>query len=274
MIDQLNIYGLDKVQVAIERIKLIKPRGGSFYLAFSGGKDSVVIKALADLAGVPYDAHYNITSVDPPELVKFIKTEYPDVALDIPRDNNGRAQTMWRVIAEHTMPPTQKIRYCCKFLKEGEGEGRDKITGVRWAESNRRRANRSGLEVETGTKNRELLDPDNADEEMARYCMQSKGFILNPIIDWTDEDVWEFIRRYNVPYCKLYDQGFKRLGCIGCPMAPKARRVEGFERWPKYKAAYIRAFDRMLENNKQKGLKTHNWENGEAAFNWWINREF
>lgn len=273
MIDQLNMYGLDKVQVAIGRIQQIKPRGGSWYLAFSGGKDSCVIKALADMAGAKYDAHYRITSVDPPELVRFIKEQHPDVALDFPRDKDGKAVTMWGLIEKDTMPPTMIARYCCKYLKEDGGEGRDKITGVRWDESNRRRKKRSGLEVREGEGKwanapRERLDPDNMDEDMVRYCMQSKGFILNPIIDWTTDEVWEFIHRYNIPYCHLYDEGFKRLGCIGCPQARSKEMKRQFSIYPKYKAAYIRAFNRMINNGK-KVYK--NWNTGEDVFKWWIN---
>lgn len=68
MIEQLNIYGKTKVEVAIERLKAFEPPDG-FYLAFSGGKDSIVVKKLADMAQVKYDAHYSVTSVDPPELM-------------------------------------------------------------------------------------------------------------------------------------------------------------------------------------------------------------
>lgn len=257
MIDQLNMYGMTKLEVSIERIKQIKPRGGSWYLAFSGGKDSCVIKALCDMAGVKYDAHYRITSVDPPELVRFIKEKHPDVSLDFPRYKDGSVITMWNLIPKKTMPPTRMVRYCCQYLKEDGGEGRDKITGVRWDESNRRKKNRAGLEVETTNRkgwqgDRNKLDPDNMDEDMVRYCMQSKGFILNPIIDWTTDEVWEFIHRYNVPYCELYDQGFKRLGCIGCPMS--AHRKEELERYPKFKEAYIRAFDRMIQHQIEGGV--------------------
>lgn len=80
MLGQLNFQGKDKVQTAIERLKVFEPEEG-YYLAFSGGKDSVVVKALANMAGVKYDAHYNVTTVDPPELVQFIKEKHPDVIL-------------------------------------------------------------------------------------------------------------------------------------------------------------------------------------------------
>lgn len=262
MIDQLNMYGMTKLEVSIERIKQIEPRGGSWYLAFSGGKDSCVIKALCDMAGVKYDAHYRITSVDPPELVRFIKEYHPDVSLDFPRDKEGKVITMWNLIPTKTMPPTRLVRYCCKWLKEDGGEGRDKITGVRWEESSRRRR-WGGIQIQD--KDKTNLDPDNMDEDMVRYCMQSKGFVLNPIIDWTTDEVWEFIHRFDVPYCDLYDKGYERLGCIGCPM--NTHRMEDFEKYPKYKEAYIRAFEKMINKN-DKGK----WQNGEDVFKWWVSR--
>lgn len=266
MLEQLNIYGMTKLEVTLERLKAIEPRGGSWYLAFSGGKDSCVIKALADMAGIKYDAHYRVSSVDPPELVRFIKEQHPDVSIDFPRDKDGKVITMWNLIPAQVMPPTRVARYCCRELKEDGGEGRDKITGVRWDESTRRKAKRSGLEIERASNKRDRLDPDNMDEDMVRYCMQSKGFILNPIIDWTTDEVWEFIHRFNIPYCKLYDEGFHRLGCIGCPMATEREKKRQFKRWPKYEEAYLRAFDRMLKNGKREYLK---WDTPEDVMKWW-----
>lgn len=144
-IHQLNLNGMDKVETAIQRYRTFEPEDG-YYLAFSGGKDSCVIKALADMAGVKYDAHYNITSVDPPELVRFIKEKHPDVILDraywskdYKNENlRGKPITMWNLIPEKKMPPTRIVRYCCAALKEHQGEGRFVVTGVRHAESVKR----------------------------------------------------------------------------------------------------------------------------------------
>lgn len=266
MIGQLNMSGLDKVETAIKRLQTFEPPEG-YYLAFSGGKDSVVIKALADMAGVKYDAHYNITSVDPPELVQFIKRYHSDVTMEKPRDKDGRQITMWNLIPKKKMPPTRLARYCCDKLKEGGGEGRFTVTGVRWAESVRRRNGRAGLELSDGTKtgHRLMEDPDNPENaKMARFCPTKGKHVLNPIIDWEDTDVWEFIYRYSIPYCVLYDQGYKRLGCIGCPMS--TRRAEELEKYPKYKRAYLRAFKKMLENLDKKTT----WKTPEDVMEWWI----
>lgn len=268
MIHQLNFCGKDKVEQAIERLKTFEPPEG-YFLAFSGGKDSVVIKALADMAGVKYDAHYNVTSVDPPELVKFVKT-FSDVSRDIPHDKDGNAITMWNLIPKKRMPPTRLVRYCCESLKESTGFGRFVITGVRKEESTKRNLTRSGLEVsETKTAKRELLDPDNPEQELIHICQTKAQRVLNPIIDWTTEEVWEFIKEYGVPYCKLYDEGYSRLGCIGCPMAGVEHRKMEFERYPKFKKAYERAFDRMVEYRRRDGMELV-WEKGEDVFEWWI----
>ncbi len=267
MIHQLNIYGKDKVQIAIERIKTFEPEEG-YYLAFSGGKDSVVVKALLDMANAKYDAHYNITSVDPPELVQFIKT-FSDVSRDYPRDKDGNVITMWNLISKKTMPPTRIVRYCCTHLKEQGGIGKFVVTGVRKAES-AKRAIRGGVEIaDTKTGKRENIDPDNPSQETIHICHMKSQKILNPIIDWEDDDVWEFIHEYNVPYCKLYDEGFKRLGCIGCPMG--SHQVEELDRYPTYKRAYIRAFEKMLQHEKYKDGKAK-WKTGEDVMEWWVSQ--
>jgi phosphoadenosine phosphosulfate reductase len=260
----------DKVQTAIDRLRAFEPEEG-YFLAFSGGKDSQCIYHLAKMAGVKFDAHYQVTSVDPPELVQFIKAQFPDVHRDIPHDKDGKPVTMWSLIAQHTIPPTRKARYCCAQLKEISGVGRVIVTGVRWAESARRRKLHGVVNVKTKDKKliKKALDTvdgsalnergglimnDDNDEtrRMVEHCFRTKRTMVNPIVDWTDDDVWEFLNDVaKVPHCKLYDPPYndKRLGCIGCPMAGEKKRLADFERYPKYKAAYIMAFEKMIANH-------------------------
>lgn len=289
MIHQVDIYGKDKVETAIDTMRFFEPKDGSgYYLAFSGGKDSVVLKALADMAGVKYDAHYRVTSVDPPELVRFVKT-FPDVQMDHPRDKDGKPITMWNLIPKKGLPPTRIARYCCQYLKETGGEGRMTLTGVRWAESRNRQANQGRVTI-YGKKTEEtdffartprggvvlkeeariFLNNDNDESrEVVDFCIKQRKTVVNPIIDWSDDDIWEFIEEYKVRYCSLYDEGFKRLGCIGCPLAGAKAQMKEFERWPKYKALYIRAFDKMIEQNPEC-MKS--WKTGQDVFGWWVGR--
>lgn len=193
------------------------------------------------MAGVKFDAHYNLTTVDPPELVRFIKT-FDDVKIEKPE------MSMWRLVIDNLSPPTRLMRYCCRVLKERGGEGRTKVMGIRWEESPRR-------------SKREVFE---------KAWDMENTFILNPIIDWAEQDVWEFIKQNNLPYCKLYDvDGYDRLGCIGCPFKSSKAREKDFERYPKYKEQYLRTFEKMLQKRREKGLKCK-WQTAEDVMNWWI----
>ena len=140
MLFQTDLWGKTKLDRTIEKIKMFEPDDG-YYLAFSGGKDSQCIYHLAKMAGVKFDAHYSVTSVDPPELVRFIIENYPDVKRVHPTGKDGKPLTMWSLIESQVMPPTRLARYCCEKLKESNGQGRVTMTGVRWAESRNRREN-------------------------------------------------------------------------------------------------------------------------------------
>jgi phosphoadenosine phosphosulfate reductase len=277
--DRITEHGVetyDKVEESIRYLQSFEPNEG-YYLAFSGGKDSCVLKALAEMAGVKYDAHYSVTSVDPPELVRFIRNHHPDVVFDFPRDVNENGKeyviTMWNLIPRKMMPPTRLARYCCEVLKESAGDGRVTLTGVRKAESVRRSKDRDLAEIGTKAKGRRFNTDNGEAREMVENCYRHARVTVNPIINWTDSDVWEFIRKYNVPYCELYDRGYTRLGCIGCPMNTHAH--EELEAYPKFKQAYLRAFQRMIDNRKAKGLEVKgrvDWSTPEGVLDWWLNR--
>lgn len=267
MLIENTLFGVrDKVKIAIERLKTFEPTEG-YYLAFSGGKDSQCIYHLAKEAGVKFDAHYNLTTVDPPELIYHIRQNYPDVIIDKPE------LSMWKLIPKKLMPPTRLARYCCEYLKERGGDGRVVVTGVRWAESVKRKKNRAAIEILTSDSKKKILLNDNDEgRKLFENCQLKGKQVINPIVDWSDSDVWEYIKSRGVKYCKLYDEGFSRLGCIGCPMAGTKGMIKEFKRWPKYKEAYLRAFARMIDERCKRGLMEEptKWDTPENVMNWWI----
>lgn len=113
-----------------------------------------------------------------------------------------------------------------------------------------------------------MLNNDNEESrKMVEQCYKLNKTVVNPIIDWTNADVWEFINEYSIPYCKMYDEGYKRIGCIGCPIG---NNKEELEKFPKYKQAYIRAFERMLKEGRKSGVEYDKWETGEDVYKWWV----
>jgi phosphoadenosine phosphosulfate reductase len=225
-----------KIENAILTLKQYEPPEG-YYVAFSGGKDSVVILDLVRRAGVKHDAHMNITSVDPPELTAFVKNNYPDV------ERHRPDFTMFQIIEKNSYLPTPMARFCCAVLKERGGSGRVVITGIRKAESFRR-SKRAMFEISKTDKTKKMI---------------------HIIIDWSDKDVWEYIKQSNMPYCKLYDEGWKRIGCIGCPMTSKKERIRQFNLYPNHKKAYINAIKRGLAKKPSRTFDT-----AEEYFDWWI----
>jgi len=234
---QGDLFDGDIVKVAIERLRTFEPPEG-YYLAFSGGKDSVAIKALADEAGVKYDAHYRLVPVDPPELIQFIREQHSDVAID------RCGYTLVELLVKKGFPLRNR-RWCCAYFKEVGGAGRLIVTGIRAAESARRR-------------NRRLIEPRR---------QKGKGTFLHAIIDWEDSDVWGYIRSRKIPYCTLYDEGWKRLGCVGCPMV---RDTTALERWPKVLNVWKIGLRRWFN---QKEISKARWSSFEVFWKAWLNRD-
>lgn len=246
--EQQLMWGSNLPSLAITRLREFEKQAcdmhpDGYWVAFSGGKDSIVLLDLVLKSGVRHTAHFNVTTVDPPELLRFIRDNYPRNVVQWEKPE----KTMWQLIREKMMPPTRKVRYCCQYLKERGGKGRFVVTGIRWAESAKRSQRR-----------------------MTETCFRdSRKRYLNPIIEWSDADIWQYIRENRLPYCRLYDEGFTRIGCVGCPMAGDGRLKE-FARWPRFEAAYRRAFDAVAVTGTEANRKLH-WKNGDDVFDWWIN---
>lgn len=277
----------DLEQTAIERLKTASSFSLKLYkvpllIAYSGGKDSDVLLCLAVKSGIPFEVLHNHTTADAPETVfhirdTFRRLEEKGIRCDVDKHihPDGTRTTMWNLIPRKLIPPTRLMRYCCAELKEGGGQGRFIATGVRWAESAARKNNRGSLEVIVpGNRQKSLiLANDNDESRMLFENCQLKGKrVVDPIIDWQEQDVLDYCEAEKIPMNPLYACGWKRVGCIGCPMAGKHRYAE-FARYPKYQQSYIAAFDRMLAERQRRG-KTE-WDTrwgktGVDVFHWWM----
>lgn len=233
---QLSIFGGRADEVSIERIRQFEPAEG-YYVAFSGGKDSVVLLDLVRRAGVKHEVHYHYTTVDPPEVVRFVES-IDGVIVDHP------AESMWRLIARKGILPTRWRRFCCETLKEGHGAGRHVLTGVRWAESRMR-----------------------ATQKMVHSCPRNGKISIKPIIDWSTSDIWSYISERNLPTCSLYAEGFKRIGCVLCPLSSPRQAERDIIRWPKIAAAYRRATERMWRASAKLQASYHS---SQDLWHWWL----
>ena len=180
---------------------------------------------------------------------------------------------MWSLNPQKKIPPTHLARYCCEVLKEGSGVGRFITTGVRWAESQKRKTGRGIYEAFDRNQAKKLiLNNDNDDRrQLFESCRVRSKHICNPIVDWSDREVWDYIRSEKIPINPLYEMGFYRVGCIGCPMVGKHRYRE-FALFPTYERAYKRAFEKMLLVRKLEGKddSTGGWVDAESVFRWWM----
>lgn len=262
---------VNKVELAIKRIKLSILTEEPLYVCYSGGKDSKVIRHLIGMSGVPHELHYNLTTVDIPSVVKEIMDD-KEVIVEKARYADGTQKTMWNLIVKKHMPPIRKCRYCCSELKEASGKGRICVTGVRAAESVSRAKNAAEAKI-FGSNGVELIhNMDNAESRrMLERCYRTKKTLINPIIDWTDDDIWEFSKAENIKQNPLYIQcggTKKRLGCILCPMARLEDRLNDLKDYPKIVECYIKAFDKMLENMPDQSKLS--WKNGTEVMDWWL----
>lgn len=276
----------DLEQMAIERLKAASDMSLAAYqqplvICISGGKDSGVITELAVRSGIPCEFQHNHTTADAPETVRFVRNEFKRLeekgykcTVNMPT-YKGKRVSMWSLIPQVLIPPNRLRRYCCSVLKETGGAGRFICTGVRWAESASRKNNRGIYEkLGKAKQDRIILANDNDEKRMLfENCRLKAKRVVNPIIDWTDDDVYGFISDAKIPMNPLYAEGQCRVGCIGCPLAGKKKRELEFARWPKYRNLYLLAFDRMLEERRRRGNVTGSqdaWTTAEDVFRWWM----
>ena len=230
---------------AIERIREYEPPDG-YYLGDSGGKDSTVLLDLAKRSGVRYDAHYNVSPIDPPEVRQFLKAHHPETQFDI------HAKNFWGKPFESRGPPMRPPtghRWCCELIKEAGGEGRVKLLGMRRQESGTRR---------------------DYPVHNIRCPLEHTEWVL-PIVDWSEADVWCYLRERGLPVNPLYAEGFQRIGCVLCPFKGAAETQRDLVRFPKiaanWRAACYRYFDKRIERGTPLP-----WATAEEFWQWWLSR--
>lgn len=239
-----------------------------YYLAFSGGKDSQALYYVASMAKVKFEAHYALTTLDPPELVYFIRNNYKNIIIDRPE------MTFAQLCIKKKALPTMRIRFCCAVLKETKGAGTVTLTGVRRQESIKR-SKRNEIEISNRkfTGNQLQFDQFTRDKEVEGVqCIKGKDkIIINPIISWSEADVWYFLNEIiKAKHCVLYDLGWRRIGCLFCPVASKKEIIRESEKYPKYKKLLFRIIQKLKDNGY---LKQYPDLSVEEIYAWWISKK-
>lgn len=271
-------------------------------VTYSGGKDSDCLLRIAELSGIKFEVVHSHTTVDAPQTVYHVRKvkkrmEEKGIHFEVRYPvYKGQKVSMFSLIPIRSYPPTRIARYCCTVCKETSVPNRLIATGVRWAESPARRTYRAVFETRGKTKadkgmftlehTQEVLreaqqlqtifgtgdnEVDIYDCKLIETAKKNNDVIVNPIIDWTDDEVWDFCNEQGIEMNPLYFPPFsyKRVGCIGCPQGGYKQRLKQFEDFPAYKANYIKSFDRMIALRKDKGLDPI-WSSGEECFEWWV----
>ncbi len=216
----------------------------------SGGKDSAVIDFLLQKSGINYKSYHTNTTLDPPGTIPHIKKYYPHTEILKPNE------TFYQLIRRKGLP-TRLNRYCCEHLKEYGSIAKMVFEGVRSAES----------------RNRQGRDYIQCDSRKWQKGAQH----IYIIYDWTDVDVWNYIKLRNIVLAPHYELakavGLTRLGCVGCPLVkPKTRKKE-FILYPKILQNIKKAIEQGMKENPQWKLSVATKGNAELAIQWWLSKK-
>ena len=261
-------------------------------VTYSGGKDSEVILRLAEeCLGADFEVLNSHTTLDAPQTVKHIEKTFKrleEKGIKTMYHNRFPVEhTIWELILEKKFPPTRIARYCCSILKETGTPNRLAVLGVRKAES----ANRQGREafgIRGGQRKLVFFSLDHAEEvhresqeindpvwdcTLIKTMKEHGDTTLNAIYEWSDADVWDFIRDRSIEVNPLYAMGYRRVGCIMCPLASHSEKLKMCKDFPQYRENLIWIFDTMIRQDGWRGRKDSKWNTGEEVFNWWIENE-
>lgn len=246
-----------------EKLALALNPNDGFYVAFSGGKDSQCVMELCKMAGVKFKAYYSVTGIDAPDNVYFIKEHYPEVEFVNPKQN------YFKLVEQKGLPMIQS-RFCCERLKESFGAGNVLLDGVR-AEESKRRATYGEVMVRSRRRENIIKGRIRQLEEIEQndhHCIKGKDRIdIHPILDWTEENVWQFIYDRGLPTNPMY-ACVGRVGCMYCPFST-SHQLSFYECvYPKYHRRLMLALERFLTHKTIDGLDTP-----EKYYAWWKSKK-
>ncbi|MBP3245570.1 MAG: phosphoadenosine phosphosulfate reductase family protein [Bacteroidaceae bacterium] len=244
---EYSLFYQERINLAIERIKkfarLSEAMGYDVRVGFSGGKDSQVVYDLCKKSGIKFTAFYNV-ACESSETRRFIREHYPDVIWRQPY----KIGFIMNIDVHKGLLPTVQIAYCCENYKHNpKFVDNASVVGVRRAES----AARRGRQVfESHGKRFDKAHNTQIAEFFSEKCrgIGSAGDIqLKPIVDWTDEEVWEYIKREHLPVNPEYRHS-RRVGCMICPKANLTSNYYHLMQHPKLIDAVIRQRDKHADN--------------------------
>lgn len=250
----------DKERRAIKILRMYKG-DEPIEVSYSGVKDSDVILALTKEAGIPFRAIYKNTTIDPPYTIKHCK----DNGVEVMRPK----QRFFELIEQNGFPH-RFARHCCRVLKEYKVLD-SAVHGIRASESTKRAARYKEL-IPTP------IDADIFEEniETAKEPIVCRNYgkgehvdVYLPILDWTDNDVKNFIEAHQIRCHPLYykDGTFDvrcRCGCLGCPQASD-NGLSNFKAYPKIAKQWIKAGQRFL-NAHPGTITARRFEDGYQYF--------
>jgi phosphoadenosine phosphosulfate reductase len=273
----LNGFAIADLEAkAIELLKMYEPIAlqrcdKGYIVGYSGGKDSDALVELFYKSGVKHHIIHNHTTADAPQTVYYIRQMFDKF--------QARGQTteyimpprnIWKICEDKGILPTRKIRFCCAELKERKKEEYKHAVysfGVRATESTARKKNRGQIEARNNVAKRSetFRFDDEHQNKILDVCYSNNYVVVNPLLYWHEHQIWEYLADNGMTIENmnpLYKMGFKRVGCIGCPMNTKARQE--LDRFPKYKALWMRTLEKILANGRKQ------FKSAQEYYDWWL----
>lgn len=200
-------------------------------VAWTGGKDSTVLLSLwrEVLATVHPEAQVLALNLDTghkfPEVIAFrdeLASQW-NIAMHIARPDWGALCAGLRIASADEYPVAQNHVQCCADLKIAPLERaiarlniKVLLTGIR-ADEHAERAKRGMLEIcHKDLNSAQQKSSGEGTSLQVASRLRAEHMRVHAILAFTEMDVWSYIMVHAIPYCSLYTDGYRSLGCVPC----------------------------------------------------------